>query len=590
MRALSGGWLRSSSTLAFAALLASCGGGGSGDGGGGGSDRPDLRVSTTSVELSVDAGVIGTPIATFTITVTNVPREGVSIGGRHSENAIVDVSLAPTSDGGGIVTIFFQEPGLLGAGVYEDEIELGICSNDSCTAIVSGTQRTVRTTYTVTGTAPVFSVTPSTSVVEIEAAPFTSVSPSATVRLTLEGITTSDVMTETSHTTNGIWHAFEFKPDATGIQLDITFKPPAVAGLGVHEDTVTVSVCRTASCLPLAGSPVVITTRYEVSETVSGENGYTIRQVDVSAVDMVWDENSRRIYLSSPSSAAEHPNSIVALDPATGEIGIAGFAGSEPTYSAVTEDGQYLYVGLEGSNSIRRMTLPDLGQDIEIPMGSYPQGPLFAGEILAIPGAPDSIAVLRNASQNLTATYDLTVFDDAVQRPNTVNFVGQFATASIQFGMTPDVIYGGDGTISTMSLDAGGVALDSFEEFDRGGLSPARIRYDDGILYTDRGLAIDPVAGILLGTYPMEGGEFGMAVVPASDANRVFILIDGIAHSIRSYDLTTFTPIAEIPLDGMDFPVNQQLRMIRWGEDGLALPTGDGRVILISGPFVKPQD
>ncbi len=42
----------------------------------------------------------------------------------------------------------------------------------------------------------------------------------------------------------------------------------------------------------------------------------------------------------------------------------------------------------------------------------------------------------------------------------------------------------------------------------------------------------------------MELGQFGMAVVPASDANRVFILARFFEHSIRSYDLTTFSPIA----------------------------------------------
>jgi hypothetical protein len=212
---------------------------------------------------------------------------------------------------------------------------------------------------------------------------------------------------------------------------------------------------------------------------------------------------------------------------------------------------------------------------------------LYAGEILAIPGEAHSIAVLRNASQNLTATYDLVVFDDATPRPNAVNFVGQFATASIQFGATPDVIYGGDGTISTFALDADGVTLESFVNMGVGS-GPARIRYDDGVLYTDRGKAIDPVSSTLLGTYALEPGEFGLAVVPASDLNRVFILASGFEHTIRSYDLTTFAPIAEVPLHGVDFPVNQQLRMIRWGEDGLALPTGDGRVLLITGPFVKP--
>jgi hypothetical protein len=586
---LSGGCARALALLALAAFLASCGGGGDGgNSGGGSSNRAGLEVSTSTVELSADAAILGTPTATFTITVTNPPRDGVAIGGSHSENAIVAVSLEATAAATGTVTIFFQEPGILGAGVYEDEIQIGICTDDSCTALVGGTQRSVRTRYTVTGTAPALSVTPSTRLVTVQAVPFTLAAPSAIVRLTLDGIPTSQVNVETEYGENGIANASLFQTDEVGFDLEIIFKSPVQTGIGIFEDTVTVSICRMAACTPLNGSPVVIATRYEVSETISGENGYTIRQVDVTAVDLVWDESSGNIYLSSPSSAPQNPNSIVALNPATAELGNAAFAGSEPTYSAVSDGGEYLYVGLEGASSIRRLTLPGLDQDISIPMGSYPQGPLFAGEILALPGQPNSIAVLRNAAQHLSAAYDLTVFDDAVPRPDAVNFVGQFATASIQFGATPAVIYGGDGTISTMSLDANGATLESVAEFSTGGLSPGRIRFDDGVLYTDRGLAIDPVAGALVGTYPMEPGEFGMSVVPASDLNRVFILVNDSSQFIRSYDLATFAPVAEIPLGGVEFPINQQLRMIRWGEDGLALPTGDGRVLLINGPFVKP--
>jgi hypothetical protein len=188
--------------------------------------------------------------------VTNPPRDGVSIGGSHSENAIVAVTLGATSATTGIVTIFFQEPGVLGAGAYQDEIQIGICTDDSCTALVSGTRKTVRTTYTVSGTAPALSVTPSTQLVAIQAAPFTLGSPNATVRLTLDGILTSAVMVETEHTANGISHAFAFTADESGFDLDINFKSPAQMGIGTYEDTVTVRVCRTASCVPLNGSPV----------------------------------------------------------------------------------------------------------------------------------------------------------------------------------------------------------------------------------------------------------------------------------------------------------------------------------------------
>jgi hypothetical protein len=586
----SGGRVFRFSSLWLAALAVGCGGGGAGGSAGGGSSGPSLAVSTTSVELTVDAATLGTPSADFTITVKNAPASGVFIGGSFTANAIVGVSVIDASPTSGIVTVYFQEPRNLGAGVYEDDIQIGICADENCTALKNGTRRTVRTTYTVTGTAPDLTVTPSTTHVEMQAGLTTQAAPHAVVRLMLGGIPSSMIqMPNAQYTQNGILNAIVSTADETEFDVDITFKPPTYVGAGVYEDTVTIVVCREFTCAPLLGSPIVITTRYEVSETVGGENGYTIRPIAVSAVDLAWDEASGRIYLSSPSSAPSNPDSIVALDPVAGEIDAAAFVGSGPTYSAVSDDGHFLYVSLEGSNSIQRMTLPDLGADIEIPMGSYPEGPLYAGEILSIPGAPDSIAVLRNAAQNLTVTYDLVVFDDAVQRPEFVNFVGQFATGSIQFGATPDVIYGGDGTISKFNLDANGVTLESFFEMGAGN-SPARIRFDNGVLYTDRGLAIDPVSENLLGTFAMENGEFGLAVVPASDLNRVFFLVNTrYSYVVRSYDLTTFEAIAEVPLYGVTFPVNQQLRMIRWGEAGLAFPTGDGRVMLVTGPFVKPE-
>lgn len=590
MGARSGGLVLRFSSLWLAALAAGCGGGGSDGAGGGGSNGPSLAVSTTSVELSVDAATLGTPSADFTITVKNAPASGVFIGGSYTSNAIVGVSVIEASPTSGIVTVYFQEPRNLGAGVYEDDIQIGICADESCTALKSGTRKTVRTTYTVTGTAPDLTVTPSTTRVEVQAGLTTQAAPESTVRLTLGGIPASMIQSPNAqYTQNGILHAIVSMADESGFDVDITFMPPTWVGAGVYEDTITITVCRESTCAPLLGSPVVITTRYEVSGTVGGENGYTIRPIAVSAVDLVWDDASEKIYLSSPSSAPSNPDSIVSLDPVAGEVGAAAFAGSGPTYSAVSDDSHFLYVSLEGSHSIRRFILPDLDPDIEIQMGSYPEGPLFAGEILGIPGAPNSIAVLRNAAQNLTATYDLVVFDDATARAATVNFVGQFATGSIQFGATPDVIYGGDGTISTFALDANGVTLESV--VDRGaGNTPARIRFDDGVLYTDRGLAIDPVSGQLLGTYAMENGEFGLAVVPASDLNRVYFLINTrISYVVRSYDLATFEAIAEVPLYGVSFPGNQQMRMIRWGDAGLAFPTGDGRVMLITGPFVKPQ-
>jgi hypothetical protein len=142
--------------------------------------------------------------------------------------------------------------------------------------------------------------------------------------------------------------------------------------------------------------------------------------------------------------------------------------------------------------------------------------------------------------------------------------------------------------ITTMAVDANGLTLAGSADFSLG-YGPARVRYEEGILYTDRGLAINPVDSTLVGTYPMTAGEFGQGVAPDSGLNRVFILMRSAGHYlVRSYELQSFTPVAEVPLTGIDFQPNQPLRIIRFGEEGLAIPTGDGRVLLITGPFVGP--
>jgi hypothetical protein len=572
---------------AIALLMVACGGSGGGNGGGG-SGPPGLTVSTTSVQVSADAGTSTFPTASFTITVSNAPADGVSIGGNFTENGISNVTLQSTSAATGTINIVFKDPSVLGPGVFNDTLDFGICTDSNCTALVSGTRRTVTVTYTVTGTRPPQpSVIASTHAINIQRAPFLVTIQEATVVLTLLGVEVSNVSINTSFTTNGLLTAFTQQNSNGGYDLTLWFRPSEQLSIGTYVDTITVVLCRFNSCpTGLDGSPVVITTTYAVSETVPGPNGYTIRQIAATATDVVWDAVSGKIYFSTPSSAPANANSIVELDPVSAEIGPAAFAGSDPTFEAVSDDGQFLYVGFAGSNTIRRFTLPSLTPDISLPLGNYPSGPLFAGDIQVFPGQPHSVAVARSAVGGYPSGYDVAVFDDAMQRPNALHVDGAYFS-STQFGATPDVLYGGDGVISTMSIDAAGVSLTSLANFSQGSM-PARVHYDAGILYTDRGLAIDPVTSTQIGTYAMEPGEFGVAAAPDSSLNRIFFLISDFTDVIRAYDLTTFAPIAEIPLSSVAFPPNRPLRLIRWGPDGLALSTADGRILLITGPFVRP--
>ncbi len=91
-----------------------------------------------------------------------------------------------------------------------------------------------------------------------------------------------------------------------------------------------------------------------------------IRAISLPANDLAFDPTSGRIYASTPGRAGAAGNSIVPIDPQTGVLGAAVFIGSEPGPLARSDDGRYLYVGLDGAFAVRRLrsSLPDRGHPV----------------------------------------------------------------------------------------------------------------------------------------------------------------------------------------------------------------------------------
>jgi trimeric autotransporter adhesin len=95
---------------------------------------------------------------------------------------------------------------------------------------------------------------------------------------------------------------------------------------------------------------------------VSGSLPFPVFQtVALDTNDIVFDPFTRKLYASVPSTATQVTgNSIVSIDPLTGALGSPIFVGSEPTRISISDDGQYLYAVLSGSNSVRRLNLTTL--------------------------------------------------------------------------------------------------------------------------------------------------------------------------------------------------------------------------------------
>lgn len=97
---------------------------------------------------------------------------------------------------------------------------------------------------------------------------------------------------------------------------------------------------------------------------------------------MVYNPVNGLFYLSIPSSAGvPYGNTVVSIDPLTGVLGVPIPVGAEPDQLAITADGRYLWVALDGSSSVRNV-------DVQTgvagpPFTTVPESFGFAAAVLA---------------------------------------------------------------------------------------------------------------------------------------------------------------------------------------------------------------
>src|SRR3954453_22693954 len=78
-----------------------------------------------------------------------------------------------------------------------------------------------------------------------------------------------------------------------------------------------------------------------------------IRQITLATNDVAYSPTTHMLYTSVPSSAGAQGNSIATIDPATTAITNSVFVGSEPGKLSVSDNGQDMYVGLNGAAAVR---------------------------------------------------------------------------------------------------------------------------------------------------------------------------------------------------------------------------------------------
>lgn len=338
---------------------------------------------------------------------------------------------------------------------------------------------------------------------------------------------------------------------------------------------------------------------------IGTQGGFGYAYVDLSqpANDIVWSPVQQQLYLSTPATASVNPSSLIAYDPYTFSVSHAQSLASAPNLLAVSDDGTYLYTSVDGTGSIDRFILPGFAADTTCSLGTTGSIPNTAKVLQVAPGSPHTTAVtifVQGAAM---------VMDDCITRANTATgFAGYY-----------DLVWGSDNThlyaaaattdFAVLDVNSGGVTQAGTYPAVVGGV----LHFDptSGYVYSQGGATVDPATGAYVGTYGDTGYgpwdtviydpyqdlfaqmDFGIMVPDGSTgkiyfAARVGILpYLGASYGVSVYDQTHFTPNgALIMFDSFSFTTAIMKHVVRWGTNGLAITTSDGRLYLVAGTLI----
>jgi hypothetical protein len=318
-----------------------------------------------------------------------------------------------------------------------------------------------------------------------------------------------------------------------------------------------------------------------------------------SVNDAVWDARQQVLYLAVGSDAALYPNSIIAFDPMAGSIRMAVYAGSEPNALAMSDDGNYLYVGFTGADLVRRFSLPLLVLDHTLVVDPTTRAihgmPTFATDLELAPGTTDTLAITSSNHRCLPACTRFDIFDGDVQRP-TDNFQNDYQALSVAWHGSGTRIFGAefDSSIAAFTTSP---ALTTLSQTL---IPPSHVQVDNSVTYANGNIYNGSGAVWDADTYQLKGSLPTAGLVTVDSANhKVFVAsFDPLATqpvlTLTRYDEGSFTPSESIqvikhdPVHLVDITPGKARRLVRWGTDGLAIVGSLGRLAILWGSFVAP--
>jgi thrombospondin type 3 repeat protein len=302
--------------------------------------------------------------------------------------------------------------------------------------------------------------------------------------------------------------------------------------------------------------------------------------IRITASDLIYDPGTQRIYAAVSTS----PGSVIPINPVTGLAGTPIPVGHNPVKLARSDNGQYLYVALDGQNDVQRVNLATQTVDLTFSIGSDPfLGPRFAEDIEVLPGAPQSVAVSRKYKGFSPRHAGVAIYDNGVQRPTTTpthtgsNVIEFSASAGLLYGYNQETT---DFGFRRMTVNSSGVTVQDVTP-NLVQFFGVNILFHAGWIYTNIGNVINPDTATLAGSFPVPVSNTNLVAADAT-VGRVFYLTGD--KTLRAFDLTTRQQLGAVAINFEGAPGS----LIRWGPKGLAFRTSTGRVHLVEFASLIP--
>lgn len=334
----------------------------------------------------------------------------------------------------------------------------------------------------------------------------------------------------------------------------------------------------------IIGSLYFLFTCFALSAQTSPLTSVTV--LDLQTNDMVYDSVTDKLYVSIKTSQGIEGNSlgIINLDSLALENTI--YVGNEPNALEITDDGQYIYIGLKESPKVKQFIVgtQQFGQEFTLGTDDY-YGALYAHDISAMPGQPNTIAVSR-VNSGFGPYLGTAIFDSGIKRDISTDLENQYNDSYVIQFINDSILFGFNNRstgydLNTLQVDSTGVY-----EINNIGSLIMQHRVNNMVAINERvvfdyGSVID--ASDL--EFPYVIGEFQNVDGPG-DYDEMYNLICFVTKPVWPDDvsLKRFTPDNYLLVDSMyigDFYGNL-LNLVACGNGKYAFNTDEGKLVLIN--------